>query len=72
MVERSHHIQGPDKLLFSDITHAYTLPDLGDERYALLAVSMLDGILAALPGEFVGRSSILMQLKIRRTLSISI
>ncbi len=52
MVERSHHIQGPDKLFFRDIADAYTLPDLGDERYALLAVSMLDGILAALPGQF--------------------
>ena len=52
MFKLSHHIQGSDQLLFSDITHTYTLANLSDERYALLAMTMLNGVLAALPGQF--------------------
>ncbi len=52
MVELTHHVQDSFQFLFRDIANAYTLANLGDEGYALLAMTMFDRVLAALPGQF--------------------
>ena len=46
-----HLLEGPVELLWSDVADANALTNVGDERDALLTMTMLNGILAALPGQ---------------------